>query len=110
MMRSSPETPSSRDRPSGLPGLELVEDMAADHVHLLQAARPGGTHVIRMGMRGSSHFGEVGLAFEDGGRHPLGTTPGILVPDPKGLAFAREGELARQMPVAVLVDDAADGR
>ena len=27
---------------SGLPGLELVEDMPADHVHLLQAARPVG--------------------------------------------------------------------
>src|SRR4051812_48333974 len=93
---------------SGLSGPQLVEDVPADHVHFLQAPGPGRPDVIRMIMGRAAHIRHVGSALENRIRDPLRGVPGFTVGDAQGPALAGEGELAGQVPVPVLVDDAAD--
>src|SRR5215207_1275368 len=93
---------------SGLAGLELIEDVAADHVHLLEALRPARADIVGVVMRRRADIGEIGFALEHLLRDARGRAPGIGVGDAQRLALAGEGELAGEMPVPVLVDDAAD--
>ena len=93
---------------SGLTRPQLVEDMLADHVHLLQALGPVGPDVFGVVMRRAADFGEVGLALEHRAGDLLGLVPRIGFGGAKRLAFAREGELAGEVAVAVLVDHTAD--
>ena len=60
--------PSPRPARSGLPGLQLVEDVPADHVHLLQAPGPGRLDVVRVVVGRAADVREVGPALQ----HRLG--------------------------------------
>src|SRR5215207_1734894 len=92
---------------SGLARLQLVEDVAADHVHLLEAAGPAWAHVVGVVMGGAADLGQVGPALHYLARHPPGGLPGFGVGDAERLALARERELAGEVAMPVLIDDAA---
>ena len=55
---------SDRRGRSGLAGPQLVEDVPADHVHLLQPLRPARADVVGVVMRRPADVGEIGLALE----------------------------------------------
>src|SRR6195952_4406660 len=93
---------------SGLAGLQLVEDMVPDDVHLDQPPGPAGPHVFGVVMRRAADVGEVGLAVHDLVGDALGGAPGVGLVDAQRLALAGEGELAGLVVRAVLVDDAAN--
>src|SRR5262249_6389222 len=89
------------------PAVRAIEGVHADAGELAHGAHPARVHPVCMVVRRLADLGQPDAAVEG----LLGDARGALVVlrlgDPVRDAVAREGELAGQMPMGVLIDDAA---
>src|SRR5690606_39123922 len=93
---------------SSLARTQLVEDVAADRLHPLEPLGPARTHVIGVVVRRAADLGEERLAAQHLFGDARGDFPWLRLGDAQRLALTGEGELATQMAVTILIDDAAD--
>src|SRR5437763_4792181 len=90
------------------PAARAIERVHADLVELVHGAHPPRTHPIGVVMRRLADLRQPQPAVERGDGDALGTLHRLGLVNSLCLAVARDGELASEMAVRVLIDEAAD--
>jgi len=85
-----------------------VERMHADAIELVHRAHPRRMHPIGMIVGGLADFREPEAAIERCCGDLRGAGPRLGLVDDVGNAIAREGKLASEVAIGVLIDDATD--